>query len=85
MRRFTPCAVLLALLLGLVAVSPPARAAAPDRYIVVLRDDADAPAVAREHANAYGLAVDHIYEHALKGYAATIPAGRLNHLTDVVP
>jgi subtilisin family serine protease len=49
-------------------------------YIVVLRDSADPLAVAREHASAHGLAVEHVYRHALKGYAATVPAGRLAHL-----
>ncbi len=58
-----------------VAAAPPA--AAPDSFIVVLRDDADAQAVAREHANTHGLQVDFVYQRALKGYAARIPPDRL--------
>lgn len=80
MRRFLLLIPLLALLVGAATAPLAARSAIPDRYIVVLRDDADAPAVAREHAGAHGLTVDHVYEHALKGYAAAIPAGRLDYL-----
>jgi subtilisin family serine protease len=69
-----------ALLLGLAALPPPARATAPDRYIVVLRDDADPRAVADEHTARHALAVDHVYQHALRGYAAAIPAHRLDRL-----
>lgn len=48
-----------------------------DNYIVVLRDSAEPLAVAREHANAHALNVAFIYEHALKGYSARIPAHRV--------
>ncbi len=55
--------------------------AIPDSYIVVLKDDVAAPAaVASEMARRHGLALAHIYSHALKGFSATIPAGRLNAL-----
>ena len=48
-------------------------------YIVVLQDDAtDVPAVAQEHARAYGLRVQRTYATALRGYAAVIPLARLN-------
>ncbi len=77
MRRFTLLIPLVALLLGLRVAPLAADAAASDRYIVVLRDDTDAPAVASEHTAAHGLSVSHVYEHALKGYAAAIPVGRL--------
>jgi subtilisin family serine protease len=50
--------------------------ALPDRYIVVLHDHVlDAPAIAAEHAQRFGLGIQHVYEHALKGYATAIPAG----------
>ena len=50
----------------------------PDRYIVVLQDDvANPPQVANEMAQLYGLSVSHVYEHALKGFAAYIPPERL--------
>jgi subtilisin family serine protease len=50
----------------------------PGQYIVVLRDDVSGvPAVANEMARAHGLGLSHVYEHALKGFAATVPAARL--------
>jgi subtilisin len=43
-------------------------------YIVVLHDDVlDVSAVAQEHALSYGASVQHVYRHALKGYAAVFP------------
>jgi subtilisin family serine protease len=48
-------------------------------YIVVFHDDEqDTPGLAAEHGRAYGLSVAHLYQSALKGYAATIPAARLD-------
>jgi subtilisin len=47
---------------------------AADSYIVVLRADAAVDAVASRHAAAFGSRVDHVYRHALKGYAATMSA-----------
>jgi subtilisin len=59
---------------GVSAQAPPAAAA----YIVVLQDDTpNVPAVASEHARAYGLTVGHMYQSALRGYAAVIPLARL--------
>jgi subtilisin family serine protease len=53
-----------------------ARAAAekiPDRFVVVFRGEVrDAPGLARELARAHGGAVHHTYQHALKGFAATL-------------
>jgi len=58
---------------GVSAQAPPAAA-----YIVVLQDDTpNVPAVASEHARAYGLTVGHTYQSALRGYAAVIPLARL--------
>ena len=45
----------------------------PNRYIVVLEDNADSQAVAREHSERYGARVSHTYRYALKGYAAELP------------
>ncbi len=72
-------AVLLTLaLVPSVALAAPPADVIPGQYIVVLRDDtADVPAVANEHAQRHGVGLQHLYEHALKGYAATIPAARL--------
>jgi subtilisin family serine protease len=47
------------------------------RYIVVLKDNARAGAVAREHAQAHGASVGFVYRHALRGYSAVIPDARL--------
>jgi subtilisin family serine protease len=67
---------LLVLLLVAAAGTPMARAAArvegEQRYIVVLRADADADGVAADHANKHGAKVRHIYRAALKGYAASL-------------
>jgi aqualysin 1 len=50
----------------------------PDQYIVVLHDSAGSPqAVANEHAQQHSASVNFVYEHALRGYAARIPAQRL--------
>jgi subtilisin len=89
MRHGTAAALLgAAILLGVQFVGPSdrggtvqaaARGAIRDQYIVVLRDDVSDPrAVAQQHANAHALSVLQVYEHALKGYAAKIPAARLN-------
>jgi subtilisin family serine protease len=41
-------------------------------WIVVLHDDgADPESVAAEHARAHGAKINHVYKHAVKGYAAT--------------
>ena len=51
------------------------------RYIVTLRDSvADPAAVAREHSGLLGARVSHVYRHALKGYAATLPQALLARL-----
>ena len=52
------------------AASPEARP-----YIVVLKDDVAHPSdVAAEHRRTHGAAVTRTYEHALKGYAASLTA-----------
>src|SRR4051794_21341602 len=56
-------------------------AAIPGHYIVVLKDSVSAPgAVASEHGRKYGVEASHLYRHALKGYAAKIPAAGLDRL-----
>jgi subtilisin len=48
-------------------------------YIVVFHDDErDTPGLASEHARAYGASLSHVYQSALKGYAATIPDARID-------
>ncbi len=59
-------------------IAPPTVAALPsasEAVVVVFRDSVSDPAeataqLAREH----GFAADHVYRHALKGFAATLPA-----------
>lgn len=54
--------------------------AVPDRYIVVLKSDANARKVAEVHSRGLGAEVTSIYEHALHGYAAKIPSARLSEV-----
>jgi subtilisin len=50
----------------------------PDQYIVVLRDTAGPPGrVGNEVAQQHAAAVSHVYEHALRGFAATVPSARV--------
>ncbi len=47
----------------------------PDRYIVVFRDDTrDAPGLAARLTASHGGKLHHTYQHALRGFAATLPA-----------
>jgi subtilisin family serine protease len=74
MRR----SLLLPALLILAACFPAAASAAPERYIVVLKDSvSDSAAVARDQARQNGADVGFVYGYALKGYSATIPSERL--------
>ena len=47
-------------------------AAERGRYIVVLKDDANARGVSEDHARSQGAQVEFVYEHALNGYSATM-------------
>lgn len=49
-------------------------------YIIVFKDTVDPSAAARGVANAYGLQPGFLYQHALKGMSALVPAGRLEAL-----
>ena len=51
-----------------------------DRYIVVLKEDADPRAVATELARAHGLAVRHLYRRAFTGFSARVPVQALGRL-----
>ena len=54
----------------------------PGQYIVVFNEGEvrDPTAVAREHAQRHGAEVLHNYQHAIEGYAARIPEGRLDEV-----
>lgn len=60
----------------------PSKGGASDRYIVVLRDDVSQASerVASDQARRLGLEVRQTYRSALKGYAARIPAERLDEV-----
>jgi subtilisin family serine protease len=69
---------LLSAVVVLLACFPAAASAAPERYIVVLKDGvSDSGQVARDHSRRHGASVGFVYGHALKGYSATIPSERV--------
>ncbi len=79
--RLVSLGALAAILLSLV--SPGATfAAAPvgPAYIIVFKNTIDPTSAAPGLANAYGLQARFIYQHALKGMSANVPAGRLEAL-----
>ena len=74
MRR----SLLFSAFLVLAACFPTAASAAPERYIVVLKEAVpDSAEVASEHSRRHGASVGFVYGHALKGYSATIPSERV--------
>jgi subtilisin family serine protease len=53
----------------------------PGDYIVIFNDDVAQPYDATvQVAGEHGLTVSHAYRHVIKGFAASVPAGRLNAL-----
>jgi len=58
------------------AAAPP-HGQVPEHYIVTLSAGVNPASVANEMALQHGLSVRHVYRHALTGFAARIPAGRL--------
>jgi subtilisin family serine protease len=76
-----PGALLLALAALASMLLAPAGASAAKRVIVVLRPNAaTTPAQAAASARAHGAQVRFVYTRALRGYAATVPAGLLSQL-----
>jgi subtilisin family serine protease len=78
MPRFTLFLALLAL--TLVPAAAGAGSAIGQSYIVVLKDGANPATVAAEQSQRLGLDVSFVYTHALKGYAAVVPAASLGDL-----
>ena len=83
MRLLIMPATVLAFLAVVLAV--PASAAQGEgprqTFIVVLKDSVErASPVAAEHSQRFGADTQHVYEHALKGYAATVAEGSLGAL-----
>lgn len=72
LRKVTVLAVFICLLAALAPVAS-ASSSKVGSYIVVLKDSVDDPrAVAREHARSQNARLGFVYEHALKGYSATM-------------
>jgi subtilisin family serine protease len=69
----------LAVFLGALLLAAPAAGRVEQdpraAYIVVLDANANASDVAAQHARRFGADISHVYTHALKGYAARLPAG----------
>lgn len=81
-RRFSLVLVfacVCALLGSGIALAEPG-GAAKERVIVVLHDNVDARAAAQDAAREHRAEVSFIYQDALHGFAASVPAGRLNGL-----
>lgn len=78
MRRFALLALTACAVTGMLGASASA-ATIPGEYIVVLKDSVEQPGeVAHAHGRKYGVSDrTHVYRHALKGYAASIPEGQL--------
>src|SRR5919199_1086630 len=52
----------------------------PNRYIVLLDDKEDAKQASKDAEKDHGAKVKHVYEHALKGYAAELSASEVDKL-----
>ncbi len=52
----------------------------PDRYIIILNDDANPWSVANEMAQERGLSVSHVYGTAVNGFSAIVPRGQLDNI-----
>jgi subtilisin len=62
---------------GIALAQPQSPTALTDSYIIVFKDDVNPQVEVPSVAKAYGLQTGFIYEHALKGMSAVVPAGRL--------
>ena len=52
----------------------------PDRYIIILNDDANPWSVANEMAQERGLGISNVYGTAFNGFSATVPRGQLDNI-----
>jgi len=84
MRARTIWPALLALAVLLLVPGTAGSAEQPQRFIVVFKDFAtpQAAPAAREISGRFGARPDAIYEHALKGFAVSLPPGLAAKLTD---
>lgn len=79
-KRLLLVAAITTLVVCTAAVSAAARTertSGAASYIVVLKPGVDADSAASSHAARYGVGVNVVYRHALRGYAAVIPNDRV--------
>lgn len=77
-RSVLALVVAIATLLSFTSISAAAPAGATTRVIIVLDDAAGDPSRAGAAlGRQYGFVVDRVYSHALRGFAAQVPSGRL--------
>jgi subtilisin family serine protease len=69
--------VCFALLVSLLVPATSLGDSGADRYIVVFKDNVDSGAVANQHKDRYDAQLKHVYRHAVKGYAATVPNAKV--------
>ncbi len=69
--------------IGILGFTPSqaAPSSVPDRYIVILNDDANPWSVANEMAQERGLAISHVYGTAVNGFSAIVPKGQIDKIT----
>jgi subtilisin family serine protease len=73
-------AVLVSTVIGAPLSPVDAAPTAAKDYIVVLKNGTSPRQVANEHSNRHNAQVRHVYGHALRGYAATIPAHKVDEV-----
>jgi len=66
---------------SILSVAAPASGHVPGHYIVTLNPGVDPATVANQMAVQHGLGLRHVYRHAVNGFAARVPEGRLNALS----
>lgn len=54
----------------------------PGSYIITLREGADVDAASADLVAGHGLSLGHVYHHALNGFSAKVPPGRLQALSE---
>jgi subtilisin family serine protease len=81
MRRPLLIVGMLGAMVAALLLAAPANAAPTGSYIVVLKDTATNPAqLAHQQASRLGGRVGFVYQHALKGYSATLSSARVGAL-----
>lgn len=79
--KFSLLAIVLFLVVGIFSIGTTASAApSGSSYIVVFKDSINISRSVPEVAKAYGLQVGYVYENALTGFSAIVPAGQLTAL-----